>query len=110
MATDADGTYLTVEGVGDLDHLLPQKGQLLQVIIDKAAFLKKVLSLGAFLHLLPRQLQVQAVARILNLDAFISHLDHLTFRETPKRTFISTLALFEHLQGAAPTEKGEPAE
>lgn len=88
---DVEGKYIAINDASGLDQLLPEKGQLLQVIIDKARLFKRILSLGSFFRLLPRDLQLEAVAQALKLDGFITHLEKIAFKEVPDGDIASAM-------------------
>ena len=93
---DTDGTFLTVEGASGLEQLLPDKGQLLQSVLDNSKHLKRMLSLGAFFNLLPKDLQLQAVGHALKIDAFHDHLTKIKFKKISDDDFTSTMHILDH--------------
>ncbi|UCE19044.1 MAG: DEAD/DEAH box helicase [Gemmatimonadota bacterium] len=93
---DSEGTFLTVEGVSEPDQLKPDKGQLLQAILDNTKYLKRILPLGAYFHLLSKDLQPQAVGHALNIEAFYEHLTKMKFKEISEDAFNATLALLDY--------------
>lgn len=95
-ANDFDGTFLTIDGVTTPDQLIPDKGQLLQAIIDNAGYLKRALSLGSYFPLLPKDLQLQAVGQALKLDGYYNHLKKVSFKEIPEDDFTSILSILSH--------------
>jgi len=92
-ADDIEGKYLLIEGLAGLDQILPTKGDLFQSAIDKAGFLKRILPLGAYFYLLPREDQLHAIGLSLRLDAFHDHLSHISFTKISSAECASAMAV-----------------
>jgi ATP-dependent Lhr-like helicase len=94
-ANDFEGTFLTIDGGAGPLEFIPEKGELLQAVIDNVKYLKRMLSLGAYFYLLPKDLQLQAVGQALKLDGFYNHLSKISFKEISGDDFASLMEILE---------------